>query len=290
MSLTVVPGTNSEELAANVAEELDADLAEVEHKHFPDGESYIRLEERLDGEDVAIIQSLHPQNDGLVELQFLLDLVNDVGAEHVTVVIPYFAYSRQDRRYREFEAVSSRTIAKTLDALGVDKVVTVNLHDKGVLDFFDAEAVDISAAPVIADHYRDEADDPFVLIPDQERAEFGEDIADDLDCEFTWLIKHRDRKTGDIETTIKEEFDVSGKDVVIADDIISTGGTMIKGIEIVQERGSDQIYTAAVHFLPSDAYQDIEEAGAEEVVASNSIDTDISQLDLTPVIAEELRK
>ncbi len=285
----IVPGTSSPELGEDVAEELDAELAGLEYKKFPDGESYVRLEDRLDGEDVAIVQSLHPQNDSLMELFLLLDLVNDLGAEHVTVVIPYFAYGRQDQRYRDFEAVSSRTIAKTIDNLGADKVVTFNIHDDRVLDFFQAETVNLSAASVIADFFRDDVDEPFVLIPDQERSDFGEDIAAELDCDFTWLVKRRHRVTGDIETMIKEEFDVDGKDVVVADDIISTGGTMKKAIEILQERDAASIYIAGVHFLPSDAYRDIEATGAEKVVASNSIDTDISELDLAPVIAAELQ-
>lgn len=288
--MLIIPGTSSKELGKKIADLLKAKLIEIEHKNFPDGESYIRLKERIGRDDVIIVQTLYPQNNSLIELFFLLDLVRELGTGKVTLVIPYFAYARQHRRYLEFEVISAKTIAKIIDFFNVEKVIVIDVHDKAALKFFRAKTVNLTTSLTIANYYKNKLKNPFVLIPDQERKEFGKNIAKVLGCDYTWLKKYRDRITGKIKTKIWKDFDLKEREVLIADDIISTGETVMNAIEILKKKNAKSIFVACVHYIPSKAYEKIIKAGAKEIIATNSIQSEISKLDVAPLIAKELSK
>jgi ribose-phosphate pyrophosphokinase len=291
MSKVIVSGTNSEELAKKVARKIKAKFVGIEHKKFPDGESYVRLKKSISREDVVILQTLYPQNDSVVELFFLLDLINELQPKSITLVIPYFAYARQHKRYRKWEAVSSKTLAKLIQCFRVNKLITFDLHSKDVLNFFEIPTVHLTAAELIAEYFlKKNLKRPFVLIPDQEREEMAKIAARVLNCDYSFLKKYRSRITGEIKTKIWKDFDIEGKDVILLDDIISTGKTMLNAIKIVKRKKARSIFVSCVHYIPSKIYKKFLAIGVKEIVATNTISSEISKIDIAPLIATTLSK
>jgi ribose-phosphate pyrophosphokinase len=291
MSKVIVSGTNSEELAKKVARKIKAKFVGIEHKKFPDGESYVRLKKSISREDVVILQTLYPQNDSIVELFFLLDLINELQPKSITLVIPYFAYARQHKRYRKWEAISSKTLAKLIQCFRVNKLITFDLHSKDVLNFFEIPTVHLTAAELIAEYFlKKNLKRPFVLIPDQEREEMAKIAARVLNCNYSFLKKYRSRITGEIKTKIWKDFDIKGKDVILLDDIISTGKTMLNAIKIVKRKKARSIFVSCVHHIPSKIYKKFLAIGVKETVATNTISSEISKIDIAPLIATTLSK
>src|SRR3989344_128822 len=215
MATAVVIGPSSRELAISVANKLQAEKIYVQHKKFPDGESYLRLEQPISkGSDVIVIETLFPQNDSIVELLCILDVVQEFKPKSITLVAPYFAYSRQHERYLKWEAVSGKTIAELIDKK-INRIFMFDVHHKkNLFSFFKhAKPIELSAAKQIADYFSTkensrriflakknhannfslEVKNPFVIAPDQERKGFTDVIAEELGCKYSWLSKHRDR-------------------------------------------------------------------------------------------------
>ena len=285
---SVVIGPSSRELGIKIANLLGAEKIFVQRKKFPDGESYIRLEKKPSNSRVIIVQTLYPQNDSVVELKLMLDTLIEFKPFDVSLVIPYFAYQRQHKRYRTWEAISAKVIAEMFDHKHVDRVLIADVHDRILLKFFkNAETHEISAAELIAGHFA-KLRNPFVLVPDQERGYFAKIIAEKLGCEYSWLSKHRDRVTGNITTKIRRKFNVSGKYVILVDDVISSGKTMLNAIALVKKLGAKSVSCAASHYVPLGAEKMLKKAGAREVIASNSIPSSIGKLDLAEEIADTL--
>ncbi|RLI13014.1 ribose-phosphate pyrophosphokinase, partial [Candidatus Bathyarchaeota archaeon] len=149
--MKVIPGPASRKLGLRLAELLGAEAVPITCKHFPDGESYVRLDGSVEGETVAIVQSTYPPQDKhLLELCLMADTAKDLGAERVVAVVPYLAYARQDKRFLSGEAVSIRTVGKLLRAAGVDKLITIDIHSDEALKALGIEAVSLSAVPLLA--------------------------------------------------------------------------------------------------------------------------------------------
>jgi len=289
MEKVVVGGTSSQELARRIGRELKLAFIGVEHKKFPDGESYVRLEKEVSKKEVILVQTLYPQNDSLVELFFLLDLLTEFRPKSITLVIPYFAYARQHKRYRNFEAISIKAISRLIQNFGVKKLITFDLHSEAVVSFFGIEVVHLTAVELIANYFlKMKLKNPFVLIPDEERAVMAKKAAKILNCEYALLKKRRSRVTGKIKTEISEELKLEGKDVIILDDIISTGKTVMNAIEIAKEKKAKNIFVACVHCIPSEAYKKIKEKGVVLVVATNTIPSKISKVNVAPLISKHL--
>ncbi|MDI6807056.1 MAG: ribose-phosphate diphosphokinase [Candidatus Aenigmarchaeota archaeon] len=290
MEGVIVGGTSSQKLARSIAKLLRFKFVDVEYKKFPDGESYVRLEKSIFRKNVVLVQTLYPQNDSLVELFFLLDLINEFQPKNICLVMPYFAYARQHKRYRKWEAISSKTIAKLIENFGVKEIITFDLHDKSVIDFFNIEVVHLTASELIAKYFlKMRLKNPFVLIPDQEREEMAKVASKILNCDYSFLKKYRSRVTGEIKTKIWKDFDIKGKDVLILDDIISTGKTMLNAIKIAKEKGAKNIFVACVHYIPSEVYKKMLSEGTKLVVATNTIPSSISKVNITPLISNKLK-
>ncbi|MGQ4832676.1 MAG: ribose-phosphate diphosphokinase [Candidatus Asgardarchaeia archaeon] len=288
--MIIIAGSASKNLARRIGEQLNAKVIEAEYKLFPDGESYYRIPEAVEGEDVVIVQSsAPPQDKNLLELMFLLDTVKDFGARKITLVVPYLAYARQDERYREGEVLSSKVIAKLINSIGADKLITVDVHNEAVLSFFNFEAINLTASVPFADYAEKMGlDKPFVLCPDQERPEMLEAIAKRLNTEYDWLEKFRDRITGEVKTKEKA-LPVKDRDVLIVDDIISTGWTVVNAINILKKQGARDIYVMATHLVYAEgARERILNAGAKEIIGTDSIEREDSKVTLAKIIAENL--
>jgi len=238
--MKVVAGRASAVLGSRVADEIEADLALTEFALFPDAELYTRVVDEVVGDEVVIIQSTPTDTDFICLLQ-LIDACE--GASRISVVIPYFGYARQDRRFKVGEAVTARALAGTIEA---DQIFTINIHDPGVMDYFRSFARDLDAAGVIGAYISSlDLSDPLVIAPDGGAKELAKAAASGGGLAWDWLRKRRvDADTVAIDD---KDLDVEGRDVVIVDDIISSGGTIVEAAHILKQNGAGAIYAGCVH-------------------------------------------
>jgi ribose-phosphate pyrophosphokinase len=289
--MIVVPGPASPKVGQSLADLMGAKKVMVEYKNFPDGESYIRLAESVVGEDVVLVQTTYPQPDKrLIELLLLIDTLKDLGASRVRAVVPYMAYARQDTRFREGEAVSIRTLFKLIEKAGCDEFYTIDLHKEFTLDTFKIKAKNLYASEVIASYLGSMGlENPYILSPDRGALAIARRIGEGLGAEYGNFEKVRDRVTGAI--TVKgERVDARGRDVVITDDLISTGGTIANACRIVKEGGAKRVIAVCSHpLLVAGAYERMRGAGLDEVLGTDSIDSDLGKIQVAPLVAKEFR-
>ncbi len=292
--MLIVAGSASSKLAERVAKQLKCKLTKPELKLFPDGELYARIPADVKGEDVAIIQSTcYPPNRNYMELFLLLDAARDLGAEEVTAIVPYFAYARQDKRFKEGEAVSLQTVSKLIESVGTDKIYTIDMHAHRIGDIqeiFKVPAINLTAAPLLAkylaDNYR--LKDPVIIGPDEEAEGWAKSAGKALDADWDYMVKKR---LGPEEVEIKpRKLEVEGRDAMVIDDIISTGGTMVEAIKILKKHGARKIYAACTHaILAGDALGKVRKAGAEDIFATDTIEQKISKVSVAPIIVDAIR-
>jgi ribose-phosphate pyrophosphokinase len=289
--LKVIPGPASKELGEKICELTGYSKVSVASRVFPDGESYVRIEGNVENEYVAIVQTTcAPQDTRIMQLAFLAHAAKRNGASRVTAVTPYLAYARQDKIFLEGETVSIEAIAAMLKAAGVDEIITVNIHSEPALTKFPFPAKTISAIPLLAEYFVQKgAKKAFALSPDKGAMYISEQAQTVLGGEIGHLEKQRDRYTGQTTQTAAH-LNVKGKTVIIFDDIISTGGTIVGAAKILREQGAAHVYTACVHgLLIGDAEKRILDAGVEEIVSTDSIPSNSSKVSLAPLIAQELK-
>jgi ribose-phosphate pyrophosphokinase len=290
--MKIVLGPASTQLGEKIAELLNAETVPVAFKTFPDGESYIRLEGKVQNEEAFIVQTTSPQQDTkLIQLAFIANAAKRNGAKKVTAIVPYLAYARQDKAFLQGEAISIEAIARMLKVAGVDRLITVNVHQAKVLAKFPFPAKTISAIPLLAEYFKKKGfEKAFALAPDNGALWLAEEAKTILGGECGCLEKHRDLYTGQI-TMKKKTLNVHGKTVIIFDDVISTGGTIALAAKIMRELGADKVYAACVHpLLIGDAEKRILEAGVEEIVGTDSVPSHVSKVSIAPLISKEIRE
>lgn len=290
--MIVIPGPTSQSLGKKVAERLNARMVPVNLKAFPDGEYALRFEGDIVDEEVVVVQTTEPPQDtNVMQLLLMLDTAKDLGAKRVTAVVPYLAFARQDKRFLAGEAVSAKTLVKLIEACGVDRFVTVNIHTKDILNNFSVPTANLSAITLLAEHFKSRGlDGAFSLSPDKGAVGLAEEADRVLAGGCGWLRKERDRYTGEIQVEEKS-LDVKGKNVIVFDDIISTGGTIARAIKMLKSQGARRVYAACVHaLLIGDAKTKIIESGAEEIVSTDSISNSVKKVTLTPLIVETLTR
>jgi len=290
--LIVVPGPASANLGRKIGELLKTRIVPVEFKRFPDGESYVRFGDEVVNEDVAIVQTTGPpQNENLVQLLLMADNARGMGARKITVVVPYLAYARQDSRFRPGEAFSIRTIMTLLKTCGVTKIVTVNSHNPGLLKTLAVPVTDLTAFGLLAEHFRKNG---FQGAFSASLGKKGMDVAAEagriLQGGYDYVSTQRDRVSGEV-TIERKTFPVSGRDVVLFDDVMSSGKSMAKAVAWIKEQGARRIYVACVHvILIGDGEERVLKSGAEDIVATDTIPTKVSKVTIAPLIASELQK
>jgi len=291
--MLIVAGSASSKLAERVAKQLKCKLTKPELKLFPDGELYVRIPADVKGEDVAVIQSTcYPPNQNYMELLLLLDAARDLGAKNVIAVMPYFAYARQDKRFKEGEAVSLYTVAKLIESVGTDRVYTVDMHAHRVGDIqeiFKVPARNLTAAPLLAKYLVDnyQLKDPVIIGPDDEAERWAKEAGEALGADWDYMIKER---LGPEEVRIKaRNLEVEGRDAMVIDDIVSTGETMVEAIKILKKRGARKIYACCIHaVLAGNAQEKVHKAGAEDIFATDTIEHKISKVSVAPLIADAI--
>ncbi len=287
--LMIIGGSSSQKLAANIAREMDDVLCPLESRKFPDGERYIRIKGDVH-EGVVVVQSTgYPQDENLMELFLILKTIQKMGIENIRTVIPYFGYGRQEKSFNTGEAISAEVVSQLIQESGASEVYSINLHEESICNLFKVPAYNLSAMPAIANFVEDNFDDPVILAPDKGALGFAKEISKNLNCESDYLEKIR--LSPDHVETKPKNLDVHGRDVVIIDDIISTGGTIINACGILKEHGVNKIMVSCVHpVLVEDALLKIFAAGADEVVGTDTLKSEISTISVASLVADALKK
>ncbi len=284
--MLVVAGSASPKLSARVAKQFKCQLVRPTLWRFPDGELYTRIPTELNGEHALVVQSTcYPQNDNLVELCFLLGAAKDLGAERVTAIVPYLAYARQDKQFKPGEAISIRTVCKLIEHAGADDFITVDVHQEEVTRNFSIPAYNLTAMPLLGRYLNGlKLKNPVVIGADRGASERAKQIALEMGVEYDHLEKQR--VTPEKVVTQPKRLSVANRDVVIVDDIISTGGTIIEAAKILRRQHARGIYPACTHpVLAGKALQRIRAAGIKQVIATDTIEHRVSAVSVAPLIA-----
>jgi ribose-phosphate pyrophosphokinase len=293
LKVKVVAGPASSKLGERIARALKAEVVPVFFKAFPDGESYLRFEtESLRGENVVVVQTTSPpQDQRFVQLLLMCDNAMDLGAKSITAVVPYFAYGRQDKRFLVGEVFSAKTFVKLLHCCGVRKIMTVNAHSPSVLRSLEVKTDDLSAVPLLADYFKTRSlvKNAVSLSLGKKALSFAAEADGVLKGGFDYVSTRRDVVTGNV-TLEEKKLHVKDKDVVIFDDIISSGGTMAKAVKLVKSSGARKVYAACVHpLLIGDSRRKIMENGAEDIIGTDCVPSSVSKVSVASLIAEALK-
>ncbi|MFQ6051182.1 MAG: ribose-phosphate diphosphokinase [Candidatus Hydrothermarchaeota archaeon] len=287
--IIVIGGTASQRLSAEVASLLSCDILRVKKKHFPDGELYIKIERGVKDEDVILIQSTHyPQVENTMELIFLLDLLSDYEPNSMRVFIPYLGFSRQDKRFEEGEVISVKAVAKMISHFDIDLLYLFDVHKPHIIDFFNVPVKELSAISLLASYIKDlNIKDLMVIAPDRGALKKARDLASILEIDFDYLEK--ERVAPGIVKMKEKDLNVKEKNIVLIDDIIDSGGTIIEASEFLFKRGAKKIIASCIHpVLSRNALSKILACNVSDLIATNSIEREVSKVSLAPLIANEI--
>jgi ribose-phosphate pyrophosphokinase len=306
MGMLILNGSKSQLLGEKIAIDLGLNFENVTTRKFPDGETYIRIETDVKGRDVAIVQTMFPdQNDALMEFLLIADTLRDLEVNSIIGIVPYLAYARQDRKFQPGESLSMKTIAELMKAVGVKKLITVDTHYQhvkpGKFDLFGIPCINISAGRILLNHIRERIDHDLMTIgPDLGSSEMikyatGEEMVlmKEKKCPICGLpaaqCKCKIQKKKYEITDIESKYNFSGKNVIILDDIIASGGTMIKAVKKVKSEGAKKVVAAATHGLfMKDSLIQLKEL-TDYLVVTDSISTPVSNVSIAPLIVEALK-
>ena len=276
--LMVVSGRANPQLAADIAEKLGVDVGPVTLKTFSNGEVYCRYEESIRGADIFIVQPMcgNPReelsaNDALMELLLMIDAAVGASAHRVIAVTPWFGYSRQDKKSAPREPISARMVARMLEAAGVDRVLTMDLHAGQIQGFFQKPVDHMTALFMLTQYFTDLGlDDLVVVAPDAGRVKLNKKFASKVGAELAILDKERPaQQVAEIGYVIG---DVRGKTALIVDDLIDTAGTLKAAALTVKEAGAAKVYAAATHAVFSgNAFENLRAAEFEQIVVTDTI-------------------
>lgn len=296
--LKIFTGNANRPLAREIADSLGLKLGEAEVSRFSDGEVFVQINENVRGADVFIVQPTSPPvNDNLMELLVMIDAFKRASAQRITAVLPYYGYARQDRKVQPRVPITAKLVADLLTAAGTHRILALDLHAGQIQGFFNIPADHLFAAPVIID-YIGKLDllDPVLVAPDAGGVERARAIAKRLRAGLAIIDKRREGTKVAVFMHLIGE--VQGKDVVIIDDIIDTGGTLMQAVEALKREGARRMFACCVHpVLSGPALTRIEASPLEELVVTNSIllpkekqHPKITLLTVAPLLGEAIRR
>ena len=268
--MMVMTGTANPDLAASIAGELGQALCDTTVRRFADGEIFVRIDENVRGRDVFVIQSTNPPAENLLELLLLIDAARRASAARVTAVVPYYGYSRQDRKDQPRVSIAAKLVANLIVAAGADRLITIDFHQHQLQGFFDIPVDHLYAAPVFMQHYRSrDLDNLVVVATDVGAAKMARGYAKRLGSGFAIIDKRRPGPN--VAEVVNVVGEVDGKRCIIPDDMVDTAGTMANAVRALRERGAKEIFCIATHALLSGPA--IERLAAAEVAEITVTDT-----------------
>ncbi|MFP4154554.1 MAG: ribose-phosphate diphosphokinase [Halothiobacillaceae bacterium] len=273
-SLMVFSGNANTALAERIVESLDLQLGKANVTKFSDGEVFVEILENVRGRDVFIVQpTCQPTNDNLMELLVMVDALRRASAYRITAVIPYYGYSRQDRRVRSSRVpISAKVVANMLQSVGVDRLLTVDLHADQIQGFFDVPVDNVYASPILlGDIWRQKYPDLIVVSPDVGGVVRARAIAKRLDDADLAIIDKR-RPRANVSQVMHIIGEVEGKSCILVDDMVDTAGTLCKAAGALKEHGAARVVAYATHpVLSGKAIENIESSELDELVVTDSI-------------------
>ena len=296
--LILFSGNANRALSQEIADHLGVPLGEAEVSRFADGEILVQIFENVRGADVFVIQpTCRPVNENLMELLVIIDALKRASAWRITAVMPYYGYGRQDRKVQPRVPITARLVADLLTAAGVHRVVTMDLHAGQIQGFFTTPVDHLYAAPVLLQYFQERMlGEAVVVSPDAGGVERARAFAKRLDTSLAFIDK---RRTGPNEARVMHIVgEVEGRDVIIVDDMIDTGGTLTQAVPALLEKGAKRIFASCTHpVLSGAAVERIEESALEEVVVTNTIPLSegrhskkLSVLSVAPLLGEAISR
>ena len=296
MKLKLIAGNANPKLAEEIAKKMGIELSPATIGRFSDGEIQVKIADSVRGADCYVIQpTCAPVNENIMELLVIADALKRASARRITAVIPYYGYARQDRKAEPRVPITSKLVANLITASGIDRVLTVDLHARQIQGFFDIPVDHLYARPVLFQYFKDlNLDNPIVVSPDAGGVERARAFAKFLNADLAIVDKRRPRPN---EAAIMNIIgDVKGRNAIILDDMIDTGGTLTKVADAIKNAGAIKVYAAASHgVLSGQAIEKIQKSSLEEVVITNSIIHDaelpkIKVLSIASLLAEAITK
>lgn len=298
--LMLFTGSANPGLAAEVADLMGSPLGKLERSVFSNGEIYVRPAQSVRGADCFVIQShCHPINDHIMEQLITIDALRRASARRITAVMPFYGYSRQDKKVLPREPISARLIGDLFMTAGADRLVSVDLHTGQLQGFITKPFDHLTALPIITDYLRERIDGPTAIIsPDAGGVKRAEKYARRLDGSVAFVYKRRDPDVHNVSSALDISGDVAGKHAVIVDDMIDTAGTVVNAAEMVRAAGATSVRIAATHAIFSGPALDrIKNAPIDEVIVTNTlpVSDDVASLDtirvlsIAPIVSEALQ-
>jgi ribose-phosphate pyrophosphokinase len=273
--LMLFSGRSNPELSERIAEVLDISLGEVELETFANGETYCRYCESIRGADVFLVQSCHgpKTNDHLMELMIMIQAAKLASANRITAVMPWYPYSRQDKKSAPREPITAKLVADMLVAAGVDRILTMDLHAGQIQGFVSLPVDHMTALPLFAQYYRDKGlhgDGVVAVSPDPGRAKMARKFGEMLEADLAIMNKTRPARDSAAVTEVIGR--VKGKIAIMTDDIIVTGGTLIAGAQALKDAGATEVYSCATHALiPENAFEKLGQSELKEIAVTDTV-------------------
>ncbi len=289
--MVIIGCSNSKNLAKKIAKTLNSEYSDLTLKKFPDGELYVKFEIDVKDKDLIFIQTLCPANEAILEVLLARDTAKDMGAKNITLVIPYLAYIRQDKRFNAGEAISSKTIGRLLSCF--DKIISIDPHlhrYKSLNEMFNTKTERLTANNLIKNYIKKNYKNTIIIGPDEESYQWAKEVADSIGTEAAILKKQRFSATK-VKEVIESPIEIKNKNVIIIDDIISTGKTILEAIRIIKSKKPKSINVIAIHgvFADKETYKKIV-LNTKTLITTNTIENKHSKIDVSNLIADSLNK
>lgn len=289
-------GSAHPKLAQDIASELGMNLADVRVEAFPDGETAVKINENIRGQNVFLIQPTSPpSNHNLMELFIMVDAARRASAQQITAVIPFFGYARQDRKDQPRVPITAKLVANLLTAAGVNRVLTVDLHAAQIQGFFDIPVDHLYAAPVLIRYLRDKGVESnlTVVSPDVGGVKMARAYAEALGADLAIVAKHRVSAT-EVEA-VNVIGDVCGRDVLLVDDMTETAGTLTAAARILKQQGAGRIYAGVTHAVLTElSHNRLAESVIEELICTDTVPMangpKVKPLRIAPLLAAAIER
>ena len=290
VKFTVIGGGASKDLAKRLARKLKAVYIQTETKIFPDGESKVTLGKIPKKSVILVVQSTYPPVDtNLLQALSIISQVRKISSR-TFAIIPYIGYARQDKQFLSGEVITMSVVAKMLQSAGAKKVIVVDIHSNTALNHFNIPTENVSAIPELANYFKKlNLKNPLVVSPDMGGSSRSKKFASLLKTDFIVLKKHRDKKTGSVSIQTAK-MDVQGKDLILVDDIISTGSSIIKAAQFLKKQKCKRVFVACTHgLLVEGAEKKIRKAGVSRIISTNTIPGNTSKVDVSGILAKSVQ-